>query len=291
MAPLRRWRARGPGVVGVKNMKDMTPNDPIGQYLAQLRAGLRLVPQETELVLAEAEDHLRETVASGLAAGLTEREAQEAAISAFGSVRAVLRAHESRPGRLIRGRTAAAVLGDLFLAAWKLGGIGLTAIGASGLVVALMNHALGRAFTGQAPAWVTFPKASCAHWMAIWPGAHTCAHAAMLEASSDNVVLRGGAGIVGVALLGAYALARRVQRRRGRGPAVLLAGYFPALAACVFGAGALGLALAQLTGFMVTAGPGAYLSGAIVSLAVAACYAGRARPAFEHLLHGVLRPD
>jgi hypothetical protein len=277
-------------VVSVKNMKDMTPNDPIGQYLAQLRAGLRLAPQEAELVLAEAEDHLRETVASGLAAGLTEREAQEAAISAFGSVRAVLRAHASRPGRLVRGRTAAAVLGDLFLAAWKLGGIGLTAIGVSGLVVALMNHTLGRAFTGQAPAWVTFPKASCAYWMAIWPGAHTCAQAAMQEASSDNVVLRGAAGIVGVALLGAYALARRVQRRRGRGPAVLLAGYFPALATSVFGAGALGLALAQLTGFTVTFGPGVYLSGAIVSLAVAACYAGRARPAFEHLLRGMLRP-
>jgi hypothetical protein len=278
-------------VVSVKNMKDMTPNDPIGQYLAQLRAGLRLAPQEAELVLAEAEDHLRETVASGLAAGLTEREAQEAAISAFGSVRAVLRAHASRPGRLVRGRTAAAVLGDLFLAAWKLGGIGLTAIGVSGLVVALMNHTLGRAFTGQAPAGVTFPKASCAHWMAIWPGTHTCAQAAMLEASSDSVVLRGAAGVVGLAVLGAYALVRYLQRRHGRGPLVVLAGYFPALAACVFGAGALGLTLAQFTGFTVTFGPGVYLSGAIVSLAVAACYAGRARPAFEHLLHRMLRPD
>jgi hypothetical protein len=265
--------------------------DPIGRYLEQVRAGLRVAPAEAELILAEAEDHLRETAAAGLAAGLTEREAQEAAISAFGSVSAVVRAHAPRPGHLVKGRTAAAVLGDLFLAAWKLGGIGLTAIGVSGLVVALMNHTLGRAFTGQAPAWVTFPKASCAYWMAIWPGAHTCAQAAMQEASSDNVVLRGAAGIVGVALLGAYVLARRVQRRRGRGPAVLLAGYFPALAACVFGAGGLGLALAQLTGFMVTAGPGSYLSGAIVSLAVAACYAGRARPAFEHLLRGMLRPD
>jgi hypothetical protein len=269
----------------------MTPNDPIGQYLGQLRAGLRVAPREAELILAEAEDHIRETAASGLAAGLTEREAQEAAISAFGSVRAVIRAHASRPGNLARGRTATAVLGDLLMAAWKLGGVGLTAIGASGLVVALMNRTLGRAFTGQAPAGVRFPAASCAHWMAVWPLARTCTQAAMMEASSDNVVLRGGAGIVGVALLGAYAFVRYLLRRRERGPAVLLAGYFPLLATCVFGAGGLGLALGQLTGFMVTAGPGSYLSGAVVSLAVAACYLVRARPAFEHMVRGMLRPD
>jgi hypothetical protein len=267
------------------------PNDPLEEYLEQLRAGLRVPPREAELILAEAEDHLRETVAAGLSAGLTEREAQEAAISAFGSVRAVVRAHSSRPGNLVKGRTAAAVLGDLFLAAWKLGGVGLTAIGASGLVVALMNHTLGRAFTGQPPAGVTFPQARCAYWMSLWPQAHSCVQAVTLEASSDNVVLRGGAGAVGVLLLVAYAATRTLLRQRRRGPAVLLAGYFPLLAACVFGAGGLGLALAQLTGFTVTYGPGSYLSGAVVSLAVAAAYAVRARPALAHLARGLLRPD
>jgi hypothetical protein len=127
--------------------------------------------------------------------------------------------------------------------------------------------------------------------MATWPGSHTCIQAATLEASSDNVVLRGAAGTLGVTLLLAYAAVRYLQRRRGRGPAVLLAGYFPLLAAGVFGAGALGLALAQFTGFTVRQGPGSYLSGAIVSLAVAACCAIRARPAFEHLVRGMLRPD
>ncbi len=150
------------------------------------------------------------------------------------------------------------MLGDLVLAAWKLAGVGLIAVGASGLLVALMNVAFGRAFTGQAPAGVRFPKADCAYWMSLWPGARTCAAAHMLEASSDGVVLRVAAGIAGAALIGAYAIVRYLQRRRGRGPAVLLAGYFPVVAACVFGAGALGLALSQLTGFRVTEGPGAY---------------------------------
>ena len=261
-----------------------SPRDPIGQYLAALQASLRVAPAEAELIVAEAEDHLRETVAAGLAAGMTEREAQEAAISAFGPVRAVVRAHESTPGHPMKGRTPAAVLGDMFLAAWKLAGLGLMAVGASGLVVALMNATLGRVFTGQAPAGVKFPQASCAYWMRSWPGAPTCRAAHMLEASSDAVVLRIGAGIVGVALFEAYVIARYLMRRRGLGPAVLLAGYFPVLATCVFGAGALSLGLAQLTGFTVSEGPGSYLSGAIVAAAVALGYGVRARLAIRHLM-------
>ena len=175
---------------------------PIEEYLAGLRASLRVAPGQAELIVAEAEDHLRETAAAGVAAGMTELEAQEAAISAFGSVRAVVRAHQAEPGHLVKGRTAAAVLGDLVLAAWKLAGVGLIAVGASGLLVALMNTALGRPFTGQAPAGTRFSKGDCAYWMSLWPGARTCAAAHMLEASSDGVVLRVAAGIAGPAWSG-----------------------------------------------------------------------------------------
>ena len=265
---------------------DRTSRDLIGEYLAELQASLRVAPGEAGLIMTEARDHLRENVAAGLAAGLTEREAQEAAISAFGSVRAVVRAHESVPGHLLKSRTTAALLGDMFLAAWKLASLGLIAIGASGLVVALMNATLGRAFTGQAPAGARFPAADCAYWMRLWPGASTCGGAHMLEASSDAVVLRIAAGIVGVALLEAYVIARYVLRRRRLGPAVLLAGYFPILAACVFGAGALSLIVSQLTGFAVSEGPGSYLSGAIVAAVVALGYGVRARPAIRHLMQG-----
>lgn len=258
--------------------------DPIEEYLSDLRTRLELPAEEAELVVAEAEDHLRETVACGLETGMTEHEAQLAAISAFGSVTAVVRAHASRPAGFIRGRTPTAVIGDLILAGWKLAGAGLVAVGISGLVVSLMNHAFGRAFTGQAPSGVSFQKADCAHWMSLWPAARTCATAHMLEASSDAVVLRVGAGVVGVALLVAFGVVRYGQRRRGKGPVVVLAGYFPLLAAVVFGTGALGLALAQLTGFGVTQGPGTYLSGALVAAAVAAWYGRTARPAIRHLM-------
>ena len=74
--------------------------DLIGRYLAELRAGLRVPAAESELILAEAEDHLRETVAAGREAGMAEREAQQAATSSFGPVRAVVGAHHARRGRL-----------------------------------------------------------------------------------------------------------------------------------------------------------------------------------------------
>jgi hypothetical protein len=265
------------------------PRDLIEEYLSDLRCRLELAPDEAALVAAEAEDHLRETEACGLAAGMTEHEAQLAAISAFGSVTAVVRAHASRLSGLTRGRTPTAILGDLILAGWKLAGIGLIAVGVSGLVVLLMNLAFGRAFTGQAPSGVSFRRAACAYWMSLWPGAHTCATAHMLEASSDAVTLRAGAGLMGAAVLMAYGIVRYVQRRRGRGPVVVLAGYFPLLATSAFGVGALALALAQLTGFTVTQGPGSYLSGALVAAAVAAWYGSKARPAIRYLMRGWAR--
>jgi hypothetical protein len=40
--------------------------DLIAGYLAELRAGLWVPAAEAELIVAEAEDHLRETAAAGL---------------------------------------------------------------------------------------------------------------------------------------------------------------------------------------------------------------------------------
>ena len=53
--------------------------DLIDDYLARLRAGLRTPPARTAEIVAEAEDHLRESAAAGRAAGLDEAAAQRAA--------------------------------------------------------------------------------------------------------------------------------------------------------------------------------------------------------------------
>jgi hypothetical protein len=242
--------------------------DLVAVYLGQLRTRLRT--PDTELVIAEAEDHLRESVAAGIAIGMSEREAQEAAISAFGSVRAVVKAHNLRPGQVAR---------DLVMAALKLGWIGCFSIAASGFVAWAMDALFGRAFVGGSPTATTrFAPARCEYWLKLWPGAHTCAQAAMLESSSDAVSLRViGGGIAGAALLGAYLLALMYWRRGGI--RVLPGGFFPLAAAAVFAAGGLALVVCAFTGgpFGAPAGPGFFLSGALVALALAAAYSARAR--------------
>jgi hypothetical protein len=242
--------------------------DLVENYLDQLYVGLRGSPRQGRRILAEAEDHLREGVADGVAAGLTEREAQEQAISSFGSVRAVVRAHDRR----LRTVPGLAVLADVAMSGWRLGSIGLLAVGASGLVAAVMNQAFGRSFVGSASG-AALPLAACRHWLSNWPGAHSCAQAYLLESSSDAVSLRVFTGLTGLILLGGYCLARRSGWSRG----VLPDAFVPTIGMSLFGAAGLGLLALSLSHVSVlgplTTGPGSYLSGAVVALAMAAVFA------------------
>jgi len=108
----------------------MAPPDLITGYLAELGAGLRVPWDEADLILAEAQDHLYETAAAGMAVGMTELEAQQAAISSFGPVRAVVRAHHRR----------IVTAGDVVTAAWKLAGMLATTAGAGGLAAVFLLH-------------------------------------------------------------------------------------------------------------------------------------------------------
>lgn len=244
--------------------------DLVEEYLDELYTKLRGSPRQGRRLLAEAEDHLRQRVDEGLAGGLSLAEAQQLAVSSFGSVRAVVRAHDSR----LRRVPGAAVLADLVMSGWRLGSAGLLAVGASGLVVAAMNVLFGRPFVAAVAPGVRLPAASCRYWLSNWPGAHGCAQAYMLESSSDAVSLRVGAGLLGLLLLGGYYLARR----RGWSRGVLPDAFTPTIAVSLFGAAGLGLAwLAAMHGGGLVAvggitGPGFYLSGALVALAMAAGY-------------------
>ena len=116
--------------------------DLIAGYLEELYAGLRVPAAEAELIAAEAEDHLRETAAAGIAIGMTELEAQEAAISSFGPVRAVVRAH--------RRRTV--TVGGAAMAAWKLAALLATTVGVGGLAgMGIFTYLLRSAPGGPGP--------------------------------------------------------------------------------------------------------------------------------------------
>jgi hypothetical protein len=137
-----------------------------------------------------------------------------------------------------------------------------------------MNVLFGRSFVAAVAPGIRLPAASCRYWLSNWPGAHGCAQAYLLESSSDAVSLRVGAGLLGLLLLGGYYLARR----RGWAPGVLPDAFTPTIAVSLFGAAGLGLAwLAAMHGGGLVAvggitGPGFYLSGALVALAMAAAY-------------------
>jgi hypothetical protein len=155
--------------------------DLIERYLAELRGHLRTSPERAAEILAEAVDHLRESEAAGLAIGMTEQEAQEAAISAFGSVQAVARANR---------RLAPAVADTAMMFCGAVSSYLLTVFAVSMVVY------LGVDATVSAdPARYPF---------------------ATPQGYAGPPVLWAGAGAVGLALLASYLIARHLRRRRAQ---------------------------------------------------------------------------
>jgi hypothetical protein len=140
-----------------------------------------------------------------MAHGLTEREAQRAAIAAFGPVRAIVYAHQTRHGRV------AAVLADLGTALWRVAAFYL-----------LMIFALG--LGGLLAGTDTF---NCAAHRNQCPGLPAGPGTSPLAADIVWVAT----GVAGAVLLGVYFTARHVRHRRGRVWLVPLGGYFPLAAA------------------------------------------------------------
>lgn len=181
--------------------------DPIDEYLARLRASLRTPPDRAEQILAEAEDHLRESAAAGESRGLTEREAQEAAIATFGQVRAVVRAH----------RRPAAVAAELCLAAGRIATVYLLVVAATSILMWILAYVLARqlhvlAFDGGPRGFVTSRHGSVTAFVPV------------------TVV---GFAIAGAGSVAGYCWLRRMERRRRFA--------IPALAAVV---GSVAMALA-----------------------------------------------
>ena len=170
---------------------------------------------------------------------------------------------EATPARLLR---------QLVLAAMLLGGIGLTAIGVSGLVAAAVGAAFGERFVSGDTAGVTYTPERCAELREYAPQARTCEEAATTHHFGEVVDYRLAAGVLGLLALGLWSLLRR---RRQDDPGLLPAGLVAGIGAAAFGAAAAVLLLesAGLLAFGGGAGAGQYLSGALVSLPLAAAFA------------------
>ena len=174
-----------------------TGTDLIAGYLAELRAGLWVSAAEAELIVAEAEDHLRETAATGMTIGMTELEAHEAAISSFGPVRVVIRAH--------RRRTVTAA--DAVMAAWKLTGLLAAIVGAGGLAAIFLLH--------SPPVWATGVRA-------VQDGPGVCQCSIHMVPITSRAVMAlpfaamaaGGLALLATRQLAIYQLATRRPTRR-----------------------------------------------------------------------------
>lgn len=248
-----------------------TADDPIEDYLDRLYARLPADAPGARRLLAEAEDHLRDATDAGVAEGLPLAEARRRAVERIGGVGAFARAATGGPWRL----PSAAAIRELALAAVRMVGTGLVAVGVSGGIAAALNAAVGRHFVGGGSG-AAYRAGACAHFLSVHPDAGNCVQAAMLETSGDAVSLRVLAGLAGLLVLAVAAapslLRRRGDRRATRShlPTVLV----PAVGATAFGgSGAVLLGLALDSSGVRAAGTGFYLSGSVVALAVAAAYA------------------
>ena len=187
-------------------------------------------------------------------------------------MRAVVRAHDARLRRL----PTVAVLRDVVMAAWRLGAIGLVAVGASGLIAWVMNAAFGRAFVGGAPGATRYSAADCQHWLSLWTArAQLRAGRCAGEQQRRGVPAAGRRASSAWPRWPAYHLARRRSRD------LLPDSFTPTVAMTLFGAAGLVLAglsvdstvLGLRSGLGTAAGAGFYASGAIVALVMALRYA------------------
>jgi hypothetical protein len=192
--------------------------EPIEDYLAELRAGLRTAPARTAEIIAEAEDHLRESAAARRAGGAGEEAAQRAAVSAFGPVKQVIRAHRpplSAYAVAIALRACLLLAGYLLLSA-LLGGLLLLDELGGRLAVAqggpLTSVAAGQ---GQQPG---DPKV----WVVGLTGT---------PLPVQVTAIFGGSVLAAAILLTGYLLVRRHHRRTGQPLAGLPRGLFPLAAA------------------------------------------------------------
>ena len=247
--------------------------EPIDTYLDDLLARLRGSAAGVRRTLVEAEAHLRDAVDEQVGRGVDVHEAQLLAIERFGSAAQVA----AVANRSSAGRTAGQVVGALSWAAGRMVAVGLAAVGLAAVVARVLANLTSTSFVFGSPADAVFPADRCAHWLAVQPTATTCAQAAMLENSSDTLLLYVGGALLGLVVIGiAFAICAVVRRvrRAPRTGVVLPPAVVPAIGATVFGGVGVALLGAALSDVVVAGawGRGLWFVDAGVSLVVAVVY-------------------
>ena len=246
-------------------------SDIIENYLDDLLAGLVGEAGAVRRMLTETETHLYADVDQAVARGMTHDDAARAAIARFGTAdRFTHMWNASAPPKplpplRVMLRRAAKQLAPL-------AGVGLVAVGISGIIARAMTSLWGLRFMFADPPGTTYPASSCHYWMSLHPRAATCTSAYLAESLADGLNARYAAGIVGLVVLAVIAVRRRLRRApliNAPAPSTAL------IAVAVFLAATVALAALATDAVRVSHGNGAgqWLSAAVVALIVALSYA------------------
>lgn len=244
-----------------------TEDDIVEDYLDELFVALRGQPRQIRRMLAEAEEHLRSAITDDLAHGTLAEDAGVAAVARFGGAAEVARAwNASTPAEPMRSflrRMAAQFV--------PLAGIGLIAIGLSGVIARVMTALWGRTFMFADPPGTTYPAAACRFWLSVHPSAGSCTNAYLAESQADGLLARYAAGVLGLVLLGVVVA---IRRRRGMaifGRPQLLSSFTGAVVFLGAALGLLGLGVDSIR-TSDSQGAGQWLSGAVIALPLAVAY-------------------
>ncbi|HEU5266648.1 MAG TPA: permease prefix domain 1-containing protein [Jatrophihabitans sp.] len=244
---------------------------PVEAYLDELvRAMATLPPRRLRDLLAETEAHLWDATAEGVASGLSQRDAETAAVARFGAAETIAAAErDTCPMPL------SVVVGQTVRSAVLLGGIAAAAVGVSGLLAGLVYLIFGPRSLAD-PTAAVLTRQSCARWLAADPGAHSCAAAALSDWTFEAIGYRIGVGILGVAALAIYWWLRR--RADDRRHAALLPGLVQdTIATTGFAGAAVATLLLGIDAVAVSAGRGSgqWFSATPVAAVLAAVFGVR----------------
>jgi hypothetical protein len=235
----------------------------VQEYLDQLLLTLTGSARYIRYTLAEVEAHLQDAVADGLAAGLSDPEAQAEAVRRIGPPGAVT-GHNAQ-----FAQPSAALLRRAVLAGTLIGGVGLVALGLAGAISWVLASLAGGTFVTAPFPPGSYTQADCARWLAGDAATRSCVTAMTADHIGDIVMWGVAAGVLGLLALLAFGVLQWRWRDHGT-LTVLPAGSTEVvgliLAALVLVA-ALGIGLNSVT---VTHGIGA---GQPFSLAAAAAAA------------------
>jgi hypothetical protein len=248
------------------------PDSPIECYLDELIAGLSTRrPRELRHLVTEAEAHLRDDAAAGVAAGLSSRAAELAAVERFGAASELAGAERRRLA------TPLQVLARQFvLSAVVLGGIGAMAVGASGAISAGIEWVAGSRVVAAPTSGQLLAANDCARWLGLNPSAGTCRAAATADWVNEVIWYRLALGVLGALALAVFIIVRR-RSTRVHEWTLLPAAISDTIAATLFCVGGVWTLGRGIDAIAVSSGDGSgqWLSAAVVAMVAAGIFAVR----------------